>query len=196
VLSGAANPAGRLPVTFYQSVDQLPAFDNYTMEGRTYRYFRGKPLYGFGYGLSYSKFVYKNMRLSAPKLNAGTPLQVTVDVENTSAVAGDDVAEVYITPPPAPGAPNHWLAGFKRLHVEPHQTAQVAFDLDARALSIVDTQGQRLVAAGDYRVFIGGAQPGDTDTGLEQRLTIVGSQKVDEAVASPSGAGAIRIVRK
>src|SRR5262249_59403115 len=117
VLAGTANPAGRLPVTFYQSVDQLPAFDNYTMEGRTYRYFRQKPLYGFGYGLSYSKFTYKNLKLSNPKLNAGTPLHVTVDVENTSAVAGDEVAELYITPPAGAGNPNHWLAGFKRQHV-------------------------------------------------------------------------------
>ncbi|MGC1297923.1 MAG: glycoside hydrolase family 3 C-terminal domain-containing protein [Alloacidobacterium sp.] len=196
VLTGTANPAGRLPVTFYQSVDQLPAFDNYAMEGRTYRYFRQKPLYGFGYGLSYSKFAYKNMRLSAPKLNVGASLHVTVDVENTSAVAGDELAEVYITPSAGQRAPNHWLAGFKRVHVEAHQVGHVAFDLDARVLSMVDTQGQRAMTAGDYKVFVGGAQPGDTDAGLEQKLTIVGTQKVDET-AGPSAAPApIRIVRK
>ncbi|WP_251106328.1 glycoside hydrolase family 3 C-terminal domain-containing protein [Alloacidobacterium dinghuense] len=184
VLAGTANPAGRLAVTFYQSVDQLPAFDNYTMEGRTYRYFRQKPLFGFGFGLSYSKFAYKNLKLSAPKLNAGAPLHVTVDVENTSAVAGDEVAELYVTPPAASGAPNHWLAGFKRVHIEPHKVAQVAFDLDARSLSLVDEQGQRAVTAGDYKIFVGGAQPGETDSGMDQKLTIVGIQKVDEAVSS------------
>jgi len=194
VLAGTANPAGRLPVTFYQSVDQLPAFDNYTMEGRTYRYFRQKPLYGFGYGLSYSTFAYKNLRLSDPKLNAGAPLHVTVDVENTSAVPGDEVAELYITPPPGPGGPNHWLAGFKRVHVDAHQVAHVAFDVDARGLSLVDAQGQRAVTAGDYKIFVGGAQPSDTNTGLEQKLTINGTQKVDEAVG-PS-APSIRIIRK
>jgi len=194
VLAGAVNPAGRLPVTFYQSVDQLPAFDNYAMEGRTYRYFRQKPLYGFGFGLSYSKFVYRNLKLSAPKLNAGAPLHVTVDVENTSAVAGDEVAELYMKPPSTPGAPNHWLAGFKRVHVEPHQIAHVTFDVDARGLSLVDAQGQRAVTAGDYKVFVGGAQPGDTTSGLEQKLTIVGTQKVDEAVSA--SAGGLRIVRK
>lgn len=181
VIAGTANPAGRLPVTFYQSVDQLPAFDSYAMEGRTYRYFKQKPLYGFGYGLSYSKFAYKNLKLSAPKLNAGAPLHVTVDVENTSAIAGDEVAEVYITPPAAPGNPVHWLAAFKRVHIDAHQVGHVAFDLDARALSLVDAQGQRVVTAGDYKVFVGGAQPGDTDAGLEQKLTIAGTQKVDEA---------------
>jgi beta-glucosidase len=195
VLAGTANPAGRLPVTFYQSVDQLPAFDNYAMDGRTYRYLHQKPLYGFGYGLSYSKFAYKNLHLSAPKLNAGAPLHVTVDVENTSAIAGDEVAELYITPPTAPGNPNHWLAGFKRVHLEPHQVGHVAFDVDARGLSLVDAQGQRAVTAGEYKVFVGGAQPGETNAGLEQNLTIAGSQKVEEASA-PSVQSPVRIVRK
>ncbi|HSY73566.1 MAG TPA: glycoside hydrolase family 3 C-terminal domain-containing protein [Alloacidobacterium sp.] len=194
-LAGTANPAGRLPVTFYQSVDQLPAFDNYAMDGRTYRYLHQKPLYGFGYGLSYSKFAYKNLHLSAPKLNAGAPLHVTVDVENTSAIAGDEVAELYITPPTAPGNPNHWLAGFKRVHLEPHQVGHVAFDVDARGLSLVDAQGQRAVTAGEYKVFVGGAQPGETNAGLEQNLTIAGSQKVEEASA-PSVQSPVRIVRK
>jgi beta-glucosidase len=180
-----------LPVTFYQSVDQLPAFDNYAMEGRTYRYFRQKPLYGFGYGLSYSKFAYKNLRLSALKLNAGVPLHVTVDVENTSAVAGDEVAELYITPPAAQGNPVRWLAGFKRVHLDAHQVGHVAFDLDARALSLVDAQGQRAVTAGDYKVFVGGAQPGDTDAGLEQKLTITGTQIVDDR----SGQLYVRVVK-
>jgi beta-glucosidase len=148
-------------------------------------------LYGFGYGLSYSKFAYKNLRLSAQKLNAGEPLHVTVDVENTSAIAGDEVAELYITPPAAPGNPNHWLAGFKRVHLDPHQVGHVAFDVDARGLSLVDAQGLRAVTAGEYTVFVGGAQPGETDSGLEQKLTIVGMQKVEEAVAI-SGQSSIR----
>lgn len=181
VLSGTANPAGRLPVTFYQSVDQLPPFDDYRMEGRTYRYFRQKPLYGFGYGLSYSRFTCSNLRLSSNHLNAGAPLHVTVDVENVSDVPGDEVAELYLTPPAAPGAPNHWLAGFRRVHLAAHETAHVAFDLDARNLSVVDAKGQRAVVAGDYKVFVGGAQPGETASGAEQMLTIVGSQAVRQA---------------
>jgi beta-glucosidase len=197
VLTGAANPGGRLPVTFYQSIDQLPPFDNYAMEGRTYRYFRKKPLYGFGYGLSYSKFTYKNLKLSSAKLTAGATLHVTANVENTSAVAGDEVAELYITPPAAPGNPNLWLAGFKRLHLDAHQTGHVAFDVDARGLSLVDAQGERAVTAGEYKVFVGGAQPGDTNAGLEQPLTIVGVEKVDEAAAGPgASSGKIFILRK
>lgn len=180
VLTGAVNPAGRLPVTFYQSVDQLPAFDSYAMEGRTYRYFRQKPLYGFGYGLSYSKFIYKNLHLSSEKIHAGAPLQVTADVENTSGIPGEEVAELYIAPPAADGRPVHWLAGFKRLHLDAHQVGRVTFDLDARRLSLVDAQGQRAVTAGEYSIFVGGAQPGDTDRGVTQKLTIDGMQKVDD----------------
>lgn len=195
VLTGAANPAGRLPVTFYQSVDQLPAFDNYAMEGRTYRYFRQKPLFGFGYGLSYTTFTYKNLKLSSPKLNAGNILHVTADVENTGAIAGDEVAELYITPPAGSGNPNHWLAGFTRLHLEPHQVGHVAFDVDPRGLSLVDAHGQRAVTAGDYKVFVGGAQPGDTSAGVEQPLTITGNEKIDEAIGA-SGSSSIRVVRK
>jgi beta-glucosidase len=165
------------------------------MEGRTYRYFRQKPLYGFGFGLSYSKFAYKNLHLSSAQLNAGTTLHVTADVENTSAIAGDEVAELYITPPAAPGNPNHWLAGFKRIHVEPDQIEHVTFDLNPRRLSMVDAHGQRSVTAGDYKVFVGGAQPGETDSGIEQNLTITGTQKVDEAVAGLESSS-LRTVRK
>jgi beta-glucosidase len=108
------------------------------------------------------------------------PLHVTVNVENTSGIAGDEVAELYITPPASPGNPVHWLAGFKRVHLDPHQTTQITFDLNDRALSLVDAQGQRAVTAGNYQVFIGGAQPGETKAGLEQKLTITGTQKVSE----------------
>ncbi|HZU08926.1 MAG TPA: glycoside hydrolase family 3 C-terminal domain-containing protein [Pseudacidobacterium sp.] len=188
VLSGDANPAGRLPVTFYKSVDQLPPFDDYKMEGRTYRYFRQKPLYGFGYGLSYSSFTYKNLRFSWQPMNAGALLHVTADVENTSSVPGDEVAELYITPPAAPGAPNHWLAGFRRVHIGPHETAHVAFDLDARNLSMVDAKGERAMAAGTYKVFIGAAQPGETSSGVEQKLTIAGPQNVSEDALGASTA--------
>ncbi|MDI3254032.1 MAG: glycoside hydrolase family 3 C-terminal domain-containing protein [Bacillota bacterium] len=178
VLSGDANPAGRLPVTFYQSVDQLPPFDDYRMEGRTYRYFRQKPLFGFGYGLSYATFRYKDLRLSSVKLRAGSALQASISLENTSNIAGDEVAELYITPPPAPGAPNHWLAGFQRVHLGPHETKQLTFNIDARDLSMVDENGHRAVQAGNYKVFVGGAQPGDAASGAEQHLTIVGSQNI------------------
>src|SRR4030095_2191287 len=96
VLFGAYNPGGRLPVTFYKSVDQLPPFTDYNMAGRTYRYFKGEPLYPFGFGLSYTKSVYSNLRMDK-SVQAGQPLRVTVEVKNAGGRAGDEVVQLYLT---------------------------------------------------------------------------------------------------
>src|SRR5262249_6230802 len=110
-LAGANNPSGRLPVTFYRSVADLPPFEDYAMKGRTYRYFTGPVLYPFGFGLSYSKFEYRNLKLSAQTLEAGKPLTVDVDVKNTSARAGDEVVQLYLSFGDRPGAPVRALRG-------------------------------------------------------------------------------------
>jgi len=177
-LAGANNPAGRLPVTFYKSVNDLPAFDDYSMKGRTYRYFEGQPLYPFGYGLSYSKFAYSNARLSTSTLKAGSNLQVDVDVRNTSSVAGDEVVQAYIVFPKLPGAPLRALRGFQRLNVRPGQTQHVRLTLSPRDLSMVNDEGTRLVAAGAYKLFVGGGQPGTGASGAELSLTVQGEQKL------------------
>src|SRR6202050_4028477 len=116
-LSGKNNPAGRLPVTFYKGVEQLPDFEDYAMKNRTYRYFTGEPLYGFGHGRSYTTFEYSGMKMSNASLKAGDPLDVEVDIENSGKRDGDEVAEVYITFPKLPGAPLRALRGFKRVHL-------------------------------------------------------------------------------
>src|SRR5208283_1702205 len=110
-LAGVNNPSGRLPVTFYTGVDQLPPFEDYSMANRTYRYFTGTPLYPFGYGLSYSKFAYSKVKLSAKNVKAGNPLHVDADVKNTSQRDGDEVVELYLTFPKLPGAPIRSLRG-------------------------------------------------------------------------------------
>ncbi len=158
-LSGKNNPGGRLPVTFYSSIDQVPAFDDYSMKGRTYRYFQGEPLYHFGDGLSYTTFAYTNLKLSTKTVAAGSPLTVEADVKNTGKRAGDEVAELYLTPPKTDVSPNLALAGFQRLHLAPGQTQHVVFHLDPRTLSQVDADGVRAVTAGDYRISLGGSQP-------------------------------------
>ena len=112
VLAGDYNPAGRLPVTFYASVAQLPPFTDYSMDGRTYRYFHGTPLYGFGFGLSYSTFSYSNAHVDRSSVAAGENAAVSVDVQNTGGVAGDEVVEMYVTHPGVAGAPIRALAGF------------------------------------------------------------------------------------
>lgn len=177
-LAGANNPAGRLPVTFYKSVNDLPPFDDYAMKGRTYRYFEGQPLYPFGFGLSYSTFAYTNGRVSAPTLKAGGDLHVEVDVKNTSTVAGDEVVQVYLVFPKLPGSPLRALRGFQRVNVKPGATQHVRLTLTPRDLSMVDEAGTRLVAAGAYALFIGGGQPGTGAAGVSVPLTIQGEQKL------------------
>jgi len=160
-VAGINNPAGRLPVTFYTGLDQLPSFDDYAMANRTYRYFKGKPLYGFGYGLSYTTFTYSNIKLSTSTLRAGDTLTVQADVKNTGKRAGEEVAELYLTPPHTDVSPNQALNGFTRVHLAPGETKHVTFTLDPRTLSQVDDKGIRAVTPGSYRIAIGGAQPGE-----------------------------------
>jgi beta-glucosidase len=181
-LTGQNNPAGRLPLTFYASLDQLPPFTDYSMANRTYRYFHGDPLYRFGYGLSYTKFAYSHLRLSTPTLSAGDTLTAKVDVTNTGAVAGDEVAQLYLLPPAGGNgglSPRLQLAGFERLTLTPNETRTVTFKLDARQLSEVDAQGVRSVQAGDYTIAVGGAQPDDPHAptaSLRVPLRITGTQ--------------------
>jgi beta-glucosidase len=166
-LSGRNNPAGRLPVTFYANLKELPPFDDYSMAGRTYRYFKGKPLFAFGDGLSYTTFAYSNLKLSQASVQAGETLTVEADVANAGSVAGDEVAELYLIPPKTSVSPKLALAGFERVHVDAGGTKHLSFQLDARALSQVDEKGVRAVTAGAYRVSVGGSQPeGDAGTGV------------------------------
>ena len=158
-LSGKNNPAGRLPITFYTGVEQLPPFNDYSMKGRTYRYFTGTPLYPFGYGLSYTSFSYSALKLSTEVLHGSDPLKVEVSVTNTGKLAGDEVAQLYLKFPPIEGAPLIALRGFERIHLEPGESRRVAFQLSPRDLSMVSKGGDPILAEGSYTVFVGGGQP-------------------------------------
>jgi beta-glucosidase len=159
-LSGKNDPAGRLPVTFYKDVHQLPHFEDYSMKGRTYRYFEGEPLWPFGYGLSYTTFSYGNISLPETPLSAGDPLDSSVTVTNTGKVAGDEVVQLYLKFPDIPGAPVRALRGFQRIHLEPGASEKVEFHLNPRDLSMVTETGDIIVAQGKYALSIGGGQPG------------------------------------
>ena len=159
VLSGAHNPSGRLPVTFYKSVAQLPPFTNYSMAGRTYRYFTEQPLYPFGYGLSYTTFQYQNARVNSQEITADGTVSASVNVTNTGKVAGDEVVELYLTHEDIEGAPIRALAGLQRVHLEPGVSKTVSFSLHDRELSIVDAAGVRRIVPGEVKVWIGGGQP-------------------------------------
>jgi beta-glucosidase len=179
-LAGVNNPAGRLPVTFYKGVEQLPEFDDYAMKNRTYRYFTGEPLYGFGHGLSYTTFEYIAMKLSNASLNAGDPLDVEVDVKNTGKRDGDEVAELYISFPKLPGAPLRALRGFTRVHLKAGEQKHVKLTLSPRDLSYVNEAGDRFVSTGDYLITVGGGQPGTSAPHAESHLMIQGEQKLPE----------------
>jgi beta-glucosidase len=179
-LAGVNNPAGRLPVTFYTGVEQLPAFEDYSMSNRTYRYFKGAPLYPFGYGLSYSKFEYSNVKLSANNLHAGDPLNVDADVKNTSARDGDEVVELYLTYPKLPGAPIRALCGFTRVHVRAGETKHVNVPVNPRDLSHVNEAGDRIIAPGSYKLSVGGGQPATDAPVVETDLTITGEAHLPE----------------
>jgi len=157
VLAGDFNPAGRLPVTFYKSVSQLPPFESYSMNGRTYRYFQGLALYPFGYGLSYSKFTYSNLKASTPQVEDGTT--ISVDVKNSGTRGGDEVVQLYFTHPGVPGAPIRALAGFQRVHLEAGKQATVTFKPSEREWSVVDNTGARKLIPGKVEIWLGGGQP-------------------------------------
>ena len=173
-LEGINNPAGRLPVTFYASLDGLPAFTDYTLKGRTYRYYADKPLWSFGYGLSYSKFKYGPVKLSADTLKAGDPLTATVNLSNTSTVGGEEVVEAYLKTPQADG-PIRSLVAFKRVNSAAGTSRDVALEIDPRTMSSVDDKGNRTILPGTYKLSIGGAQPQDTQANSEIEFTITGS---------------------
>lgn len=175
LLAGDYSPAGRLPVTFYKSASDLPAFGDYGMTGRTYRYFKGDVLYPFGHGLSYTTFAYAKPALSAASIKAGAGVSATVKLSNTGKRDSDEVVELYVAKPGDTANPT--LAGFTRVHLKAGESKPVTLKLDARALSQVDAQGIRKVVPGTYTLSLGGGQPGHAKT-VSAKLKISGTKVV------------------
>jgi beta-glucosidase len=179
-LSGKNNPAGRLPVTFYTGVEQLPPFEDYAMKGRTYRYFEGKPLYPFGYGLSYTTFSYSGLTLPKSAIKAGDPLTAEVTVTNTGKREGDEVAQLYLSFPHIAGAPLRALRGFNRVHLKAGESQTVRFELKERDLSMVTEAGEPIIAEGRYSVSIGGGQPDTGAASVAGTFQVEGSKTLPE----------------
>jgi len=160
VLFGDYNPGGRLPVTIYKSVDDLPDFTDYNMRNRTYRYFKGKPLYPFGYGLSYTNFAYSDLKVPS-QIDGQSPVDISVNVTNTGKLFGDEVVQLYLSQLDYSGMkPIQALKGFTRVNLKPGQTQTVSFRLTSDDLSIVDSEGAKMIKKGRIRVSVGGSQPG------------------------------------
>lgn len=178
-LSGKNNPAGRLPVTFYTDVSQLPPFEDYSMKGRTYRYFQGTPLFPFGYGLSYTTFAYSGLTLPG-SVQAGQPLPVDVTVTNTGQRAGDEVAELYLSFPDVKGAPLRALRAFQRVHLNAGASQKLHFELRPRDLGMVTEAGDPIIAPGEYTVSVGGGQPHTGAAGVTQTFHVDGQMALPE----------------
>ncbi|WP_340112364.1 glycoside hydrolase family 3 C-terminal domain-containing protein [Maribellus mangrovi] len=159
ILFGDYNPAGRLPVTYYKSVDQLPLFKDYNMTDRTYKYFTGVPLYSFGYGLSYTSFEYSNLQL--PKsVTTGEKVTVSVQVKNSGKIDGEEVVQLYLKDQIASTPrPKYQLEGFKRVFIKAGETKTVEFILNPRQFSMIGKEEKRVIESGDFKVFVGGGQP-------------------------------------
>jgi beta-glucosidase len=170
VLFGDYNPAGRLPVTFYKSDDDLPSFTDYSMENRTYRYFKGKPLYGFGYGLSYTSFKYDQLKIPSV-LPAGKKIPVSVRVTNTGKMDGEEVVQLYVSHPnQTVKTPIKALKGFKRIFIKAGESKIVSFDLAPQDLSVVDNDGNLKSLPGKVLISVGGSQPDEQTKAINKTV--------------------------
>jgi len=180
LIAGDFSPAGRLPVTFYRDLDDIPGFTDYSMENRTYKYHQGEVLYPFGHGLSYTSFSYVNPRVIR---NDDESFTVTVDVTNTGGMESDEVVQLYLSHPDVAGTPIRALKGFERVHLATGETRTVSFALDDRAISTVDAEGSRAVNPGRVEVWVGGGQPVSRPglpaaAGVRTEFTVRGLSKV------------------
>jgi beta-glucosidase len=184
VLFGDCNPGGRLPITFYKSVDDLPPFADYRMDGRTYRYFRGEPLFPFGHGLSYTTFAYRDLHLSAETIAPDEILAISVDVQNVGEHAGDEVVQLYTSDVEASApVPIRQLQAFERIHLIPGERKTTTFTLTPRQLSLIDDEGRRVIEPGEFQVFVGGRQPMAADLTGDHAAVLIGSFEVIGPVA-------------
>ena len=171
VLFGDYNPAGRLPVTFYRNVSQLPDFEDYNMVGRTYRYMQDTPLFPFGYGLSYTTFSYDKVVLDKSEVTAGQTLKLTVPVTNTGKRDGEEVVQVYLKKQGDAEGPVKTLRAFKRVFIPAGQTANIEFDLKDKELEWWDEQTNTVrVCSGTYDIMVGGSSE---DESLQQTLVTI-----------------------
>lgn len=168
VLFGDVNPSGRLPITFPVSEDQLPPYEDYSMAGRTYKYMTEKPLYPFGYGLSYTSFKYIDVKLSTEKVKKGNPLEVEVSVENTGESDGNEVVQLYLACNDAKfTVPQSTLVGFKNVHIKKGETTVVKFTISPEQLKMVNEEGESVFVKGSYTLTVGGISPGERSKELQ-----------------------------
>jgi beta-glucosidase len=149
------------------------------MQGRTYRYFTGKPEYPFGHGLSYTRFAYSDLNVGSADVRAGSTQKIAVSVRNTGAVSGAEVVQLYVSVAGARGAPLRSLKGYERVELAPGQTKTVRFDLSPRDLALAGDNGRMQIAPADYRLWVGGGQPDTGAPGLRGQFAVTGSKVLE-----------------
>lgn len=160
MIFGEYSPSGRLPITFYKTTKELPDFHDYSMENRTYKYMKNEALYPFGYGLSYSKFSYSNIRISSEKINPGESIKVKAKVKNIGSFESDEVAELYLKDIEASVRVPRWqLTGIHRVHLKPQEEAEICFTITPRQMALIDEEGKCMLEPGKFEIFVGGSQP-------------------------------------
>jgi len=180
VLFGETNPSGRLPVTFYRSVEELPDFTDYSMENRTYRFMKNEALYPFGFGLSYTQFEYSDLKLSKNTIRAGEGFTVSVKVTNTGKMAGDEIVQVYIKDLEASWrVPNWQLSGMKRVTLQSGETTEVTFEIRPEQLAVVTDEGESVIEPGEFEIYAGGSQPDSRSIKLLGRAPLKAVLKVE-----------------
>ena len=178
IIFGEVSPSARLPLTFPKSLDQLPPYEDYSIEGRTYMYMEKEPLYPFGYGLSYADFAYSDIELSTASIsnNESTEIEVSATVRNEGESESDEIVQLYITPlDPAVRAPRYMLRGVERVHLTSSESKKVSFSLTSDDFRLVNTDGEHQLYKGKYTIYVGGSLPDkrSMDLGMPQPAEIV-----------------------
>jgi beta-glucosidase len=170
---GDVNPSGRLSITFPKSASQLPAFEDYSMKGRTYRYMTEEPLYPFGFGLSYTSYAYSNMKLDKEKIKKGQSVKASATITNNGKTRGEEVAQLYITDlKTSVSTPIFALKGMKRIKLSPGESQEVSFEVTPSMMELVTETGDRVIEPGDFKVYIAGSSPSDLSTKLGAAMPV------------------------
>lgn len=167
IIFGKVAPSGKLPITFPKSLDQLPAYENYAMKGRTYRFMNAEPMYPFGFGLSYTSFKYSDLKISKTSVQKNESLQATVTVSNIGNVDAEEVAELYLAHPNAGNdAPILALKNFKRLAIPAGGSKSISFDITPEMINLINADGQSVFVKGDLKIMVGGSLPSERSKAL------------------------------
>ncbi|MDX1469925.1 MAG: glycoside hydrolase family 3 N-terminal domain-containing protein [Flavobacteriaceae bacterium] len=167
VIFGKVSPSGRLPITFPKSLDDLPPYEDYTMNGRTYKYMDAVPMYPFGYGLSYTSFEYSDLKLSQDKVKKGKSLQASVIVKNTGKHEAEEVVQLYVSDiKTSVKAPKYQLYGVKRVKLAPKSSESVKFEITPKMMELVNNNGERVLEKGEFKIHVGGSTPHSRNTEL------------------------------